>query len=151
MQVITIHDDELGKDFTINVYGSVVVENLKQLKQSNEEGWEDHPPVDSVCDYTGYKVTQEDRDADVKRIDELIAIFENIEETERYIRVQAFPFQPRKKNHTFAKSRVINTEMFETFSVYWEDSYGANTPALRMRATGDYTATFSYEEFVVKY
>lgn len=151
MQVITIHDESIGKDFTINVYASAIVERLKQLKTANEEGWDDYPTVGSISDHTSNEVTQAERDEDITRIDELLAIFENPEATEKYIRNEVFPYQPRKKDHSFAKGRVYNMSTFDSFGVYWEDSYGANTPALRMRSIGDYTATFAYEEYVIKY
>lgn len=148
MQQVVVHDESLGKDFTITVHGSQIVEQLTYMIDPENE---DYPAVGSEIEYTGGKVEQEDRDADIARIQELLAIFKEPELTEKYVREVVHPAQPTKKNGSYAKNRVNNHAQFDSFGVYWEDSYGSNTPAIRCRSFGDYEATLSHEHFVVKY
>lgn len=148
MQTVVVHDESLGKDFTIKVYGSDIVRELQDLLDPNNE---DNPAVGSEKEYTGGQVTQSDRDIDLKRIEELIAIFKEPELTEAFVHNTVHPAQPTKKNGSYSKGRVSNHAQFDSFGVYWEDSYGDNTPAIRCRSTSDYEATLALEHYVVKY
>lgn len=152
MQEVVIHDEALGKDFTIKVYVTAILNNLHELRAANlDPDGGDYPVVGSADSYTGRQLTQEERDGDLVRIEELLDIFEEPESTEKFVREVVFPNQPKKKNGSFAKGRVNDHALFSSFGVYWEDHYGDNTPALRSRSQGDYEATLSMEEYIVKY
>ncbi|PFK99836.1 hypothetical protein COJ01_17350 [Priestia megaterium] len=58
---------------------------------------------------------------------------------------------PRKKNGTYAKGRVVIVHRGETFSHYWEDSYGWNAPEVRVKTLDDFTAELEFTYRVEKY
>lgn len=58
---------------------------------------------------------------------------------------------PRKKNGTYAKGRVVLVHRGETFSHYWEDSYGWNAPEVRVKTLDDFTAELEFTYRVEKY
>lgn len=152
MQTVVIHDESLGKDFTVVVCSTAIVMALTNLAEANEDpDGGDYPVVGSNDRYCGDTITQESRDSDIKRINELIAIFKEPELTEKFVKEHVHPSQPTKKNGSYAKNRVSNHAYFPSFGVYWEDHYGDNTPAIRCRSKNDYEAVLLYEEYIVKY
>ena len=57
----------------------------------------------------------------------------------------------KKKNGTFAKGRVLLVHRGITFAHYWEDSYGWNAPEIRIKNTGDLTATLLFDHIIEGY
>lgn len=152
--LFTVDDPSLGKTFSLHINRSSIIEDLKHYIASatdDESGDSEYPLGDNWC---GHEITQEMRDEDNKKMLELIALFEAEEgelvDKRLELFVQLIEKQPKKKNGSFAKSRVNTVVLFSSFGHYWEDSYGTNTPALRIRTKDDYEAILSIEEYVVR-
>ena len=155
--VFTKHDDSLGKDFKVTFHPDAMISKLKMyidLGTVDEDGDCDEYPLGK--DEYGGETTQADRDADIKVMNELIDLLENCDGTfmpDQLVAklVDIIETQPKKKNGSFSKGRVNDVHTFHSFGHYWEDSYGTNTPAIRVRSNSDYECTLGVEEYVIKY
>lgn len=155
--VFTKYDESLGKNFNLHYDRLHIVAQLEEfieLGAVDENGECDEYPI-GTNDY-GAEITLEDRNADIARMKEIIHLFRERDENEADDDLDEFLVglinaHPTKKNGSFAKGRVNNVSQFDAFGIYWEDSYGTYTPALRVRSTGDYDCSLLVESYVVKY
>ena len=149
-QIYKIEDEKLGKDITVIVHRRSIISAINNLVENHKAGPDSEYPQVGRVDIIGTEITQEWRDKDLLEIQDYITNLTDEDKFNALIK-NAIEQQPKKKNGSFAKGRVNNIAMFDSFGAYWEDSYGTNTPAIRARAKDDYTMEIVYEEFVVKY
>ncbi len=149
-QTYNIEDEKLGKEIVVIVNRRAIISDIQHLVECHKAGPDSEYPQVGRVDINGTEVTQEWRDKDLLEIQDFITKLTDEDKFDAFLK-EAIAQQPRKKNGSFAKGRVNNIAMFDSFGSYWEDSYGTNTPAIRTRAKDDYTMEIVYEEFVVKY
>lgn len=144
MDVIVSYTDEKGKPFQL-------LGNLKELKEwieyyTNMPDDDEDEGIDSSVLIYEHDVhpTAEQREQDKEKLRD----FGRIETTFWLHLLQA---ASRKKNGTLGKGRVQSVYVSTTFADYYEDSYGWNTPEVRIKNISDDTAHLEFGGYLQKY
>lgn len=146
-QVLAQYVDEKGRPFEL--VGDVVKfrEWADELLNTQDEDTDDEYFIGAcqVVDAHDTPPTLAERTSDKERLKTIIDIDDSnfwMEHLQNTV---------RKKNGTLAKNRIQILYTANTFAHYWEDSYGWNTPMIRIQNMSDDTAVLQFGDYLHKY
>lgn len=137
------YTDEKGKPFTLLADMDHFKKEIQEYLDTDLEGGDEDYSLGCCQMEYDRPPTLEERQLDNSKMAEFLNW------TEEDWRMQ-LNNAARKKNGTLAKGRVLTLATFPSYGHYWEDSYGFNTPQIRIKNFSDDTAVLDFGTYIIK-